>query len=613
MNAYIEDAFTRLNALTEDTFELTDTGVEKLKEFEEEPIDDEIIITDIDAEEEDDLEDSYLGKVILDCDVCHALFYKDKDDVVIDEDTELANVGEECPYCASESGYKIIGQVAEFCKECDDKKDEVKDEEEISVDEKDFNESLRKTPSKKAVVKKLTEARDRTSKRDRIDARRDDRVERAKKAFNRVRDDSDADRDYRLKKAGLKESDDSYIANARKFADEIGKMTKEQAARWYYKEYGFHKQGPADKAEKIVYDALRKQLGLRESKCNESDKPTATSIEDAQKWVDYDMKRYGRISKKTQDLVDKAGFQIIKSDHGQYEVAAGKFESRNRKPVGSRLKEAPIYGLETQYDARQSFHGKAQVETDNRGNETLYSYGTPVAKINARGKVSLLPRWDESQTTLRHVKEFLKQHGLKADSLAQIKKDYLKEDFERVDIETDREKMSMTADKDGKVTVTTEPRKEDHDAEMVEPLELDTKAEIEDNSIDIDVDDFSEEEFDELGESYLKKVYENVDGYKTTGVKRLRNGIKVEGLIKFASGNSKKTSFAFEAKEATKSGNIRLIGENLEITRGKKAFSLVGRVDGKKLISESLNYNYRTKDSTGKSQRINGTVKVSKK
>lgn len=59
----------------------------------------------------------------------------------------------------------------------------------------------------------------------------------------------------------------------------------------------------------------------------ESDLPAPKSIEDCQKWVDYDMKKYGKISDNTNEIIKKAGFQIIKDDHGDYEVAAGKFES----------------------------------------------------------------------------------------------------------------------------------------------------------------------------------------------------------------------------------------------------------------------------------------------
>lgn len=78
------------------------------------------------------------------------------------------------------------------------------------------------------------------------------------------------------------------------------------------------------------------------------------------------------------------------------------------------------------HDSRQSFYGKARViDTDDA--MILESYNTPVVKFE-RGtrKITLLPHWDESQTTLRHVKEFLKQHGYEADTLNQIRKDYAK-------------------------------------------------------------------------------------------------------------------------------------------------------------------------------------------
>lgn len=116
---------------------------------------------------------------------------------------------------------------------------------------------------------------------------------------------------------------------------------------------------------------------------------------------------------------------ILKSINEGFERRYGKLlDDRKSKEVKEKeLTEAPIYGLEAQYDSRRSFGGKAQVETDNAGTETLYSYDTPVVKI-VNGKVTLLPKWDSSMTTLRHVKEFLKQHDLKAESKEQIAKDY---------------------------------------------------------------------------------------------------------------------------------------------------------------------------------------------
>ena len=107
-----------------------------------------------------------------------------------------------------------------------------------------------------------------------------------------------------------------------------------------------------------------------------------------------------------------------------------KVQECDKKPSSKKeLQESPIYGLKNEYDSK-GFGGKAQVETDNRGNETLYSYDTPVVKLSG-DKVTLLPKWDSSATTLRHVKEFLKQHDLKAESKAQIAKDYMTESCAR--------------------------------------------------------------------------------------------------------------------------------------------------------------------------------------
>ena len=67
------------------------------------------------------------------------------------------------------------------------------------------------------------------------------------------------------------------------------------------------------------------------------------------------------------------------------------------------------YILETVYDDRQSFYNKARVEEE--GNKsTLFSYEVPVAKIED-GNVTLSPSWSYSNTTIRHVREFLRQEG----------------------------------------------------------------------------------------------------------------------------------------------------------------------------------------------------------
>ena len=71
------------------------------------------------------------------------------------------------------------------------------------------------------------------------------------------------------------------------------------------------------------------------------------------------------------------------------------------------------YELQARYDSRASFYGKAKIveseETYNsKGYKELWSYNTLVAKIED-GKVEVYGWF--SQTTARHINEFLKQNG----------------------------------------------------------------------------------------------------------------------------------------------------------------------------------------------------------
>ena len=66
------------------------------------------------------------------------------------------------------------------------------------------------------------------------------------------------------------------------------------------------------------------------------------------------------------------------------------------------------YELQARYDSRQSFYGKALVE-EGEGKKTLYSYLTEVAIVEEGGKAILREEAICSQTTIRHVREFVRQ------------------------------------------------------------------------------------------------------------------------------------------------------------------------------------------------------------
>lgn len=185
----------------------------------------------------------------------------------------------------------------------------------------------------------------------------------------------------------------------------------------------------------------------------------------------------------------------------------------------------------------------------------------------------------------------------------------MQEDFKEVSITTEDQHMEMTSDENGKVTVTTEPVTEQPaEEDMIVPVSDETEEEILANNdveeapvedeFDFDFEDVDEEGLNDLGESYFRKVYENVNSFKTTSVAANSRALVVEGLITFASGAKKKTGFIFEAQDVNKRGQLRFKGSNKHLSESADAFSLVGRIDNNKLFVESLKYNYKVNEES---------------
>lgn len=144
MENYLHEAFQAFKALDEDVFPATADGEEALKKFlDGDNLEDIEVIIDPDAETEDELKQSYVGDVIFKCPICQSMIYKKPEDVNIDEDQGLANTEEECPYCQTAGGFEIVGQVSEYCPECEHHDDEAEDKVEEPVVEVDDEVELK--------------------------------------------------------------------------------------------------------------------------------------------------------------------------------------------------------------------------------------------------------------------------------------------------------------------------------------------------------------------------------------------------------------------------------------------------------------------------------------
>ena len=684
--SYLSEAFKQLELLNEEDFNLSTDG-SSLSDMKDYVDNNDMSVMSLDvidpeAETEEDLEDSYTGKVILDCCVCHSKLYKDKEEVTIDEEQDLANVGEECPFCYSSDGYRIIGEVAPYGEteeepEVEEEPEDIEHEE----DEEDMDEGFktelipnngRKSFYGKAVVDTLDDGSqvlysyntpiikkypNGELKRlyDGWSATTGAHIKAFcgldKKGFlnleyEQFNESLNKGKKLKESKHSLKESvTDDYYDIVNSLAEYASEYLEEEPNRDVYEcinevvnssliyyvdqwtvlqELG---ESPLEYYTDDVWDALYSDIADRmkvpeEDETNESlktgkNKGLKESVKNGWRgskdieyvwkghWSDpelvYDGKTFNYwdiedalwsmfLEENPQWTDDDSNNPECEDEFNRYvqyngalyldDVIAGGYFDESLNQIRDKSVNESV---------NESNH---KPEFENMSMKDLYYY--------YRDNIDQ----DEYPTFLHWAKTLVTPTDSENDEIEES----LDESIQEIEIETDTDKIK----------IESEPKEESGETEdVLAPVSPETEHQIENNSsdeIDVPIDEFDEETFDELGESFLKNTYENVKGYKTESIKEQDgNKLVVEGLITFNSGKVKKTSFIFESKDITKSGKVRFIGENCQLSRGKKSFTVAGKVQEGKFISESLNYNYRAKDAkSGKSTRMYGTVRTNK-
>lgn len=175
----------------------------------------------------------------------------------------------------------------------------------------------------------------------------------------------------------------------------------------------------------------------------------------------------------------------------------------------TELKEEPTFDLRPEHDSRKSFYDKAWVDVKPDGTQILYSYGTPVCRIES-GKATLLHKgylgWNSSATTLRHVKEFLRQNNLEVGSLRELANMY--------PVESARVNESLINLNDGE--------------EVAKAKEVMESSNEEKEEVIVDVD---AETIDELKDSYVGNAILRCPICKTLIYKKPEDVIKGDGEL----------------------------------------------------------------------------------
>lgn len=644
MSKIFTEAFKALDALNEDVFEINDTdGVDRLKAFMDgDEADDTIDIIDPDAETEEELKDDYIGKVILDCVVCHSKIYKDKEDITIEEDSDVVNEGEECPYCYALDGFKVVGVVAPFKPHGEEEEEE---ETEVEVEDEAVDEGKKPmTESYEEVdeIESLATGEVFTvfgggfNTRDALVPVYDAGGKKTKIAMEDVIDD------YKWRKDGEvihepQPIDEGKNSVARKPVTESCEKKPVNEAPMYdlapvtdprKSFYGKAKVVTDDKGGEQLYSyntlvaemkdgkpvvygtysmtTLRhikewlKGHGFKAENAKQIMADYGADLEESlgddigeyQKWVDYDMKRYGKVSDITERRIKKAGLTLVKDQYGDYEVIA---HERIHEEVGEGNPFAELRSNVIEFPSKDYVYV---------GYEDGKMFAGGATNVGVIHEVEL--DYDHDKSVDANLQDLY-------DAVVEKHPEFLEETealHEGVEVKADEDTVKVETDE---ATVTVEKKCDDCE-EVIEPVPVEVQDEIADeNEVEVEVDDFDEESFDELGEGYLKKVYENVDSYKTTGVRTTDGKLVLEGVITFASGNKKNTKFVFESKSITKDGKVTFLGENAHICKGKKAFSIAGTLTEGVMKANKFGYDYTAKNGNGKATRIHGTISSEKK
>ena len=574
---YLNEAFTQLQLLNEEEFNLTDKdSIEDIKSLVDAPVDASIDIIDPDANSEDELSDSYVGKVVLDCSVCHSKIYKDPSEIVIDEVEELANVGEECPYCYTADGFKVLGQIAPFSDDVKPTEDELSEEEADDVVEDDTDDDEDDTD----------------------DDEDDDFMEALSEKLSQMNEAEMSDEDKR---------DNQILRNIYDKTQRRANAALTPEEQAVLDKYGLYRSTEDKDIMKPGKDAFhtrsitspphyfRGGIDVHDDRVNLADR--ARKISDRQ---------------PIRDFVNAGDYTVHDTtfDHDPKGNYKNTFQRKFNRANSAQMQQ-PMKAMRNLLNHRNYEQGRLDTADAK--------YKDAIAKAKADYEKRMKDAEDSLAYTKKYSAKYVDDANAEIDRmLKRGKKEDMEESLEKVEVSTEDSNTVITNDpvtNTVSVTTTTNdegegilvPLSDENAEEIAASTEENAEVPEEDNFI---ADDFDEESFDELGEAYLKKVYENIDAFKTTNVSSCGKKLAVEGLITFKSGNTKPTHFIFEQKAQNKKGTYRFIGENKQISRGKKSFILQGNVNDNKFICESLNYNYLGKnDGDKKSVRLYGTIK----
>lgn len=588
-------------------------------------------IVDIEATDEEDLEQSYVGKLLLYCPFCHTIHYANKEDVVESEDDpEYVNVGEQCPECSQIEGFEVIGEVAPVDGAQPDTEQGEEPEEENDIDletefglpdedEGEFEESFHKT-KKSSFLERLV---DNDCKKEDVDFDdNDDEIEIDEKVgavLPKVR---------RKVKENLK-AKKSLNENLTE-APVYGLEPRYDARKSFYGKAQVDTGDKGDKNKLYSYDTLVAEI--KDGKPVVYGTYSQTTLRHIKDWLKQNgFKAESKAQIEKDYMTEGCDESMSYGELADYQNAWEEYKekvgyvyngdaSTALEFIDEYVKEHPEYDNDEDRDAMLA--GISAIEEPLEENlkedsERDNLRATIKAQNHAKRQPSLkLAKKNQAPKKDAHKDDACKDEECKKKELDEALlvtcdfSDYKPwsgavENYRVIEQEDKLDELENLLEECYPEGISM--------VEINDILWFDWEWVFDQLGISEDEEDFGESDeidenlFDNLINKYCTRVYENVKDYKTTAGYTQGENLVLEGLLSFKSGKTANTKFIFE-KKMVKDNQVKYVGLNESFSKSKKAFILNCKVDNKKIISESLTYNYKVNVS-GEKKAVYGSIK----
>jgi hypothetical protein len=613
-------------------------------------------IVDLDAESEEDILPSYVGKVIMQCPQCMTLFYKNEEDIEKSEETpDVVNINEICQHCGNSSGYTLVGKVggveademSNF--DLDDAEAAIEGEDELNLDfPEEGTEEIDAEGTGEAAVAMEDDDLNLDLDLEEEPAEEEEEEETNEslhnsKLLDKIEDQNDLKTDIESEHLTLNEATNSADnAFKKSFISKLTKDGKETVAKTL-NNFEFKKADTASVDQKagIIHYTTEEETAkaitstlkpiaedLADWYRKKFDKPASTETQQA--WEDELNGEFGEISDKRRKHLERK-FAQQRDWEARHEVEADAEVIPAEEPamVESMHNSELLDKIEDKNELKtdiESEHLTLNEETDieecdkNATEEPLVEAADVRIFVDQSG--SLISRKDEIMARVaadypgsENQIEFFDDAecaGPRASAEAgQNVVVYTNGDCEAncpdlCKIATVKNIDAAEAPVEGSLEAETELTEDTEMDELLDelwdgpqPTEAEVEADLEmlaQEAEDPAVFEEFDDRFDTQVTEYLEDVYSNVDKYESTECSADNKKLIVEGKITFKSGKSKSTKFVFESAKRI-GDKLVYRGVNEDLAGPARAFRMICKAEGTKLVTENFKYSYKINES----------------